>query len=71
MNKIYAFFGGRKFFLSLILLGISTYFVFTEKASFEEFSEFIIWVFGFYSVGNVGSKYFLTSKFSNEKNKEE
>jgi nitrate/nitrite transporter NarK len=58
MKNIYDFFGGRKYFFSLLLLLISVIFVASGKATFSEFSDYVMWIFGIYSAGNVGSKVF-------------
>lgn len=58
MGKVYDFFGGRKFFFALLLLITAVVFVVIDKAEFSDFSQFIMWVFGIYAAGNIGSKAF-------------
>ena len=52
MKKIYEFLGGRKMFFAMILLIIATIFVFADKSDVSSWSNFVIWVFGSYCVGN-------------------
>lgn len=52
MEKLYKIFGGRKMLFALILLIIATIFLFTEKSDFGGWSNFVIWIFGTYCVGN-------------------
>lgn len=49
---MYEFLGGRKMFFAIILLLVATIFVFTDKSDVEGWSNFVIWVFGSYCVGN-------------------
>ena len=58
MGKVYDFFGGRKFFFALVLLALAVTMVVIGKADFSDLSEFVMWVFGIYAVGNIGSKAF-------------
>ncbi len=66
MRKVYNFFGGRKLFFALLLLSTAIVFVAVDKAEFPDFSQFIMWVFGIYSVGNVGSKAFSDKPITNQ-----
>jgi|TARA_B110000908_G_C10029056_1_gene346511 hypothetical protein len=52
MEKIYDKIGGRKMFLALILAILVTIFLLIEKCNFDQWSNFIIWIFGTYAVGN-------------------
>jgi hypothetical protein len=52
MEKLYGMFGGRKMLFALILLVIATIFLFTDKSDFGGWSNFVIWIFGTYCVGN-------------------
>tara|TARA_R110002050_G_scaffold116946_1_gene233608 strand:- start:35652 stop:35837 length:186 start_codon:yes stop_codon:yes gene_type:complete len=54
MIKIYNFLGGRKMTFALLLFIIATVILWTGKSNFDEWSNFIIWIFGSYAVGNVG-----------------
>ena len=52
MEKIYNLLGGRKMFFAIILLIISTIFLFMEKSDFSGWSNFMIWIFGSFAIGN-------------------
>ena len=52
MKKFFEFLGGRKMFFALILVLVVTVFLFTNRCDFERWSNFCIWVFGSYAVGN-------------------
>tara|TARA_R110000823_G_C15898061_1_gene496678 strand:+ start:219 stop:410 length:192 start_codon:yes stop_codon:yes gene_type:complete len=52
MKKFFEFLGGRKMFFALILVLVVTVFLFTNRCDFEQWSNFCIWVFGSYAVGN-------------------
>ena len=52
MEKMYEFIGGRKMFLALILAMSVTLFLLIEKCDFDQWSNFVIWIFGTYAVGN-------------------
>ena len=52
MKKFFEFLGGRKMFFALILVLVVTVFLFTNRSDFEQWSNFCIWVFGSYAVGN-------------------
>lgn len=65
MGKVYDFFGGRKFFFALLLLLIAVVFVAIDKADFNGFSQFVMWIFGIYAAGNIGSKAFTDKKSIN------
>ena len=54
MKKFFSAIGGRKMFFALILMTIVSVFLFTNKCEFEQWSNFVIWVFGTYAIGNVG-----------------
>lgn len=58
MRKVYDFFGGRKLFVALFMLITAIVFVVIDKAKFSEFSQFVMWIFGIYAAGNIGSKAF-------------
>lgn len=57
MNKVYSFLGGRKIFFALILTGLSTWFVLVEKSDINAWVNFQIWVYGTYSIANVGEHF--------------
>tara|TARA_Y100000389_G_scaffold113651_1_gene110754 strand:- start:1783 stop:1980 length:198 start_codon:yes stop_codon:yes gene_type:complete len=52
MNKFFEFLGGRKMFFALILTIVVSVFLFTDKCNFDQWSNFCIWVFGSYAIGN-------------------
>lgn len=52
MNKFFSFLGGRKMFFALILTLIVSVFLFTYRCNFEQWSNFCVWVFGSYAIGN-------------------
>jgi len=52
MNKFFDFLGGRKMFFALILTLIVSVFLFTDRCNFEQWSNFCVWVFGSYAIGN-------------------
>jgi|TARA_R110000851_G_scaffold142839_2_gene281646 hypothetical protein len=52
MEKLFRLLGGRKMFFAIILLAISTIFLFIDKSDFGGWSNFVIWIFGTYCVGN-------------------
>ena len=52
MKKFFEFLGGRKMFFALVLVLVVTVFLFTNRCDFEQWSNFCIWVFGSYAVGN-------------------
>ena len=52
MEKIFEFIGGRKMFFAIILTIIATIFLFVDKSDFGGWSNFMIWIFGSYAVGN-------------------
>ena len=54
MVKFFEFLGGRKTFFALVLMIIVSGFLFANKCDFSEWSNFVIWVFGTYSIGNMG-----------------
>ena len=54
MNKIYEFLGGRKMTFAIMLFAIATVILWVGKSDFTGWSNFIIWIFGSYAVGNVG-----------------
>ena len=45
MQKLFDFLGGRKMFFA-------TTFLFIGKADFTNWSDFVMWIFGIYAVGN-------------------
>ena len=49
---MFEFLGGRKMFFAIILLVIATAFVFLNKTDVSGWSNFVIWIFGSYCVGN-------------------
>jgi len=54
MEKIFSFLGGRKMFFAILLFICATVFLFTGQANFDNWSEFVMWIFGIYAVGNAG-----------------
>ena len=52
MENIYNWFGGRKTTFAILLLIAVTIFLFLDKATFSNWSEFVIWIFGVYALGN-------------------
>jgi|TARA_R110000824_G_scaffold206477_11_gene391589 hypothetical protein len=52
MEKLFSVLGGRKMFFAIILLIIATIFLFVDKSDFAGWSNFVIWIFGSYCVGN-------------------
>lgn len=50
-------FDSRKFWAAIVLFITSVVFVALDKATFAEFTSFMIWVLGIYSAGNVTDKY--------------
>ena len=52
MEKLFDVLGGRKMFFAIILLIIATIFLFVDKSDFAGWSNFVIWIFGSYCVGN-------------------
>ena len=54
MEKVFGFIGGRKMFFAILLFICATLFLFTGKADFTDWSQFVMWIFGIYAVGNTG-----------------
>ena len=52
MEKLFGLFGGRKMFFAITLLLVATLFLFLDKSDFAGWSNFVIWIFGTYCVGN-------------------
>ena len=52
MEKLFGLLGGRKMFFAIILLVIATIFLFIDKSDFGGWSNFVVWIFGTYCVGN-------------------
>tara|TARA_R100000656_G_scaffold81064_1_gene59392 strand:- start:282 stop:476 length:195 start_codon:yes stop_codon:yes gene_type:complete len=52
MNKLFEFFGGRKTTFALLLFVSVIAILFLDKCDFNQFSNFVIWVFGSYMIGN-------------------
>jgi|TARA_R110001592_G_scaffold251500_1_gene514148 hypothetical protein len=52
MDKIFNLFGGRKMFFAILLTIIATIFLFIDKSDFAGWSNFMIWIFGSYAIGN-------------------
>jgi hypothetical protein len=52
MEKFFKFLGGRKMFFALVLMLIVSIFLFTSKCDFPQWSNFVVWVFGTYAIGN-------------------
>ena len=52
MGKLFDFFGGRKTTFTLLLFIAVTVFLYTQKCDFDQWSEFMIWGFGVYALGN-------------------
>jgi len=52
MNKIYDFLGGRKMTCAILLFLIATTILWVGKSDFSGWSNFIIWIFGTYAIGN-------------------
>jgi hypothetical protein len=54
MIKFFEFLGGRKMFFALVLMIIVSVFLIIDKCAFEQWSNFVVWVFGTYAIGNMG-----------------
>jgi hypothetical protein len=54
MEKVFVFIGGRKMFFAILLFICATAFLFIGKAEFNDWSDFVMWIFGIYAVGNTG-----------------
>ncbi len=54
MKKAFEFFGGRKVLFALILTGVITAMVFLDKATIDDWTSFMKWVFVGYVGGNAG-----------------
>ena len=54
MEKVFVFIGGRKMFFAILLFVCSTVFLFMGQADFSDWSDFVMWIFGIYAVGNAG-----------------
>ncbi len=52
MQKLFDFLGGRKMFFAIFLFLCATVFLFVDKADFGDWSQFVMWIFGIYAVGN-------------------
>jgi|TARA_R110000787_G_scaffold208397_1_gene318321 hypothetical protein len=52
MEKIFKILGGRKMFFAILLTIIATIFLFVNKSDFAGWSNFMIWIFGSYAIGN-------------------
>tara|TARA_R110000765_G_scaffold166976_1_gene271865 strand:- start:414 stop:608 length:195 start_codon:yes stop_codon:yes gene_type:complete len=52
MNNFFGFLGGRKMFFALILTVVVSTFLFLDKCDFAQWSNFVIWIFGTYAIGN-------------------
>lgn len=52
MNKLFEWFGGRKTMFALILFAVVTILLLVNKCEFSGWSEFTIWIFGAYAIGN-------------------
>ena len=52
MEKLFNVFGGRKMFFAIILTIIATIILFVDKSDFNGWSNFMIWIFGSYAIGN-------------------
>jgi|TARA_R110001592_G_scaffold20489_7_gene83054 hypothetical protein len=52
MQKLFDFLGGRKMFFAILLFLCATTFLFIGKADFTNWSDFVMWIFGIYAVGN-------------------
>lgn len=47
----------RKLIITLILFVMATIFLYIGRAEFADWADFIKWIFGIYSAGNVGEHY--------------
>jgi len=54
MVKFFEFLGGRKMFFALVLMIIVSVFLIIDKCEFGQWSNFVVWVFGTYAIGNMG-----------------
>jgi len=54
MEKVFSFIGGRKMFFAILLFISSTIFLLIGQAEFRDWSDFVMWIFGIYAVGNTG-----------------
>ena len=61
MNKIFESFGGRKTFFAILLTIMATIFLFVDRSDFAGWSNFMIWIFGSYAIGN-GIEHMATKK---------
>ena len=61
MQKLFDFLGGRKMFFAILLFLCATIFLFVDRASFADWSQFVMWIFGIYAVGN-GAEHLATRK---------
>ena len=52
MGKLFDFCGGRKTTFALLLFIAVTVILFLDKCDFNQFSNFVVWVFGSYMIGN-------------------
>ena len=52
MEKLFDLFGGRKMFFAILLTIVATIFLFVDKSDFAGWSNFMIWIFGSYAIGN-------------------
>ena len=57
MNSVFDFFGGRKMTVALLLSIISVVFLLLDKANFDQWANFMMWTFGIFALGNVGSHF--------------
>ena len=54
MEKVFSFIGGRKMFFAILLFITATIFLLIGQAEFSDWSDFVMWIFGIYAVGNTG-----------------
>jgi len=54
MEKVFKFLGGRKMFFAILLFICATGFLLIGQAEFNDWSDFVMWIFGIYAVGNAG-----------------
>jgi hypothetical protein len=56
MTKIYTFFGGRRYFFTQQLFGISVLLLYKDKISSDNFVELAIWILAIYAGANTVQK---------------
>jgi len=52
MKNFFDFIGGRKMFFALVLTIVVSIFLYSGRCDFDQWSNFCVWVFGSYAIGN-------------------